>query len=276
MKKETLSFSLGNISSKHIEEALEFEAKASHPKKSFVHWGALVAACFIFLACLVPVMHSLEWNPPIAGTTTKYPSSTPSQESTKNPSHTTAPDATDDGQAPGATPPLSVDYSSIQAAHSALGFSTLYENISLNVSDQTNITIIYQSDFSKPDEETSLGTPREMLVQASYTTGDIIDMVDYYIIFGANSVDDSYIGGYSEQGRRKEIGGITVHYSAYESGSAVHAQAKFVYDGNLYVIHVKTLGHKYMGTENTPTISFQTVPLFSYLDQIFGLTEEND
>lgn len=272
MKKETLSFSLGNISSKHIEEALEFEAKASPPKKSFVHWGALVAACFIFLACLVPVMQSIKSDPLMGGTTSPL-SSTPSQESMKDPSQTTD---SDNGQAPGNTPPLSMDYSSIQAAHSALGFSTLYENISLNGSDQTNINIIYQSDFSKPDEEITLGTPREMLVQASYVTGDIIDMVDYYIIFGANSVDDSYIGGYSEQGRRKEIGGITVHYSAYESGSAVHAQAKFVYEGNLYVIHVKTLGQKYMDTENTPTISFQTVPLFSYLDQIFGLTEEND
>ena len=273
MKKEKLSMALGNISSRHIEEALEFEANARSSKKSFVHWGALVAACFIFLACLVPVMQSIEWNPPIAGTTTKHPSSTPSQESTKNPSQTTD---SDDGQTPGNTPPLSMDYSSIQAAHSALGFSTLYENISLNGSDQTNINIVYQSDFSKPDEEITLGTPREMLVQASYTTGDIIDIVDYYIIFGANSVDDSYIGGYSEQGRRKEVEGITVHYSVFESGSAVHAHAKFVYEGNLYVIHVKTLGRKYVGTESAPTISFQTAPLFSYLDQIFGLTEEND
>ena len=59
MKKETISLALGNISSRNIEEALEFEAKASPRKKSFVHWGALVAACFIFLACLVPVMQSI-------------------------------------------------------------------------------------------------------------------------------------------------------------------------------------------------------------------------
>ena len=71
--------------------------------------------------------------------------------------------------------------------------------------------------------------------------GKTIDMVDFYILFNQDSIDDSRIGGYVEQGLTKEIGSITVHYSLIEDG-AMHGHAKFLYEGNLYVIDVKSSG----------------------------------
>lgn len=279
MKKDNLSLALGNISSEHIEEAMRFEVEANRhsPKKSWTHLGALAAACFILLACLIPVMHSLEWNPPIVGSTTKHPSSTPSQESTKNPSHTTAPDTPDDGKTPGATPPLSVDYPTLEAAHAALGYTTLYENILLDNADYTDISIIYDAYSSKPDESVggAFSTPRQMLIDTSFTDGKQIDQVEYYIIFGSNTVDDSYIGGYTEQNRKQEIGGITVHFSIYKSGDLLRSHAKFIYEGNLYVIHVTSHEREDITTESAPTLPLSYSPLFAYLNQILNQQSEN-
>ena len=44
------------------------------------------------------------------------------------------------------------------------------------------------------------------------------DAVDYYILFDKDNVDDSYIGGYDEQGLTKIINGVTVHYSEIFDG----------------------------------------------------------
>ena len=82
------------------------------------------------------------------------------------------------------------------------------------------------------------------MIQASYANGELIDRVNYYIIFNKDSIDDSYIGGYEEQGLTKEINGITVHYSLIQDG-AMHGQAKFIYEGNLYIIDVHSWGDEY-------------------------------
>lgn len=279
MKKDNLSLVLGNISSEHIEEAMRFEAEANRhsPKKSWTHLGALVAACFILLACLIPMMHSLEWDPPIVGSTTKHPSSTPSQESTTNPSNTTAPDTPDDGKTPGATPPLSVDYPTLEAAHGALGYATLYENLALDRSDTNDISVLYDFSYAKPEDESieSFGSPRQMCIEASYTKGNILDQVEYYVIFGSNHVDDSYIGGYAEQNRQQKIGEVTVHYAVYKRGSTLYSHAKFVYEGNLYVIHIQSHGYEDVTLESAPSLPYPDSPLFFYLDQILGQTEQN-
>ena len=51
----------------------------------------------------------------------------------------------------------------------------------------------------------------------TYPNGETTDSVDYYIIFNRDSVDDSYIGGYEEQGLTKEVNGITVHRSFHDA-----------------------------------------------------------
>ena len=84
------------------------------------------------------------------------------------------------------------------------------------------------------------------MIHSSYDYGEFIDMVDYNVLFNKASVDDSYIGGYVEQGLTKEINGVTVHYCLFESNGRMHGQAKFLHDGNLYVIDVKS-----SGTEHT-------------------------
>ena len=274
MKKENLSLVLENISSDHIEEAMHYEAEANRhsPKKSWTHWGALAAACFILLVCLIPVMHSLEWNPPIVGSTTKNPSFTTPPES--YPSQTTKPD---DAQTPSATPPLSVDYPTLEAVHGALGYATLYENLALDRSDTTNISVLYDFSYAKPGDESieNYGSPRQMCIKASYTKGNILDQVEYYVIFGSDHVDDSYIDGYTEQNRQQKIGEVTVHYAVYKRGSTLHSHAKFVYAGNLYVIRIQSHGYENVTVESAPSLPYPDSPLFFYLDPILGQTEQN-
>ena len=69
----------------------------------------------------------------------------------------------------------------------------------------------------------------------------MVPIVNIYILFDKADVNDSYIGGYEEQGLSEEINGVKVHYSNIFDGSN-HAQAKFIYEGNLYVIDAISSG----------------------------------
>ena len=120
-------------------------------------------------------------------------------------------------QAPG---PEFVEYQALTEMNSSIGVETLY--LDQNIKGIANISVRYYGD-----------QPNQALIRTK--DGDIT--VNYYILFGINKVKDSYIGGYEEQKLRREINGITVHYSKIYDG-AYHSQAKFVYKGNLYVIDV--------------------------------------
>ena len=52
-----------------------------------------------------------------------------------------------------------------------------------------------------------------------------------------DDINDCMIGGYEEMGLEKKTGGITVHYSEIFDG-ANHVQARFISDGDLYVIDI--------------------------------------
>lgn len=58
-----------------------------------------------------------------------------------------------------------------------------------------------------------------------------------YVLFDCDSVEDSYIGGYVEQGLTQRYGDIVVHYSVIYDPRP-HGQAKFLYGGDLYVLDV--------------------------------------
>lgn len=120
-------------------------------------------------------------------------------------------------QAPG---PESLDFETLTEMNTAVGIETLYNDE--NVTGIGSIFVTYYGD-----------QPSQALIRAK--DGEIT--VHYYVLFGHDKVKDSYIGGYEEQKLRLEIGGVTVHYSKIYDG-AYHSQAKFVCDGNLYVIDV--------------------------------------
>lgn len=84
--------------------------------------------------------------------------------------------------------------------------------------------------------------------------GDDAASVRLYILFDCDSVEDSYIGGYEEQGLTQWYGDIAVHYSVIRD-PRMHGQAKFLYGGNLYVLDVAS------GDQRT---------LFHYLDLLLG------
>lgn len=201
-----------------MKQTLTAKKKAKVP--TWTKWASLAAACLVLLILAIPKEKPLS-------------------------------------NIPGNTAPLSRSYASIEEAHKALGKSTLYSKITLDTLNPSDISIVY--DFVTGDaaidnniEVDALGgvigydqlnpqKPRQLAIHTAYDNGKTIDMVDFYILFNRKSVDDSRIGGYVEQGLTKEIGGVTVHYSLIEDG-AMHGHAKFLYEGNLYVIDVKSSG----------------------------------
>lgn len=281
MKREKISQALGNISSRHIEEAIRFGVKeeTNHSPRPWMKWGTLIAACFALIILIIPLINRFGLNAPLQNVTDHTSQNGDITGNTQNnkPGTNTSPNgdasnkpgtdistdggtqdntpgqSTQPGDAgqnnpgqndPGSLPPISFEYDSIEEAHSAIQYNTLYSKIVLDESGFGNITTIFPS--SGGTEGNLPIKPNQLLIHTSYDNGDSVDMVDYYVLFDKESVDESYIGGYVEQGLTKEINGVTVHYCLFESNGRMQGQAKFLYDGNLYVIDVKS-----SGTEHT-------------------------
>ena len=196
-----------DILNRYFDIKADLAAKKKPKKRAWVKWASLAAACFALVICAVPIMNLI-----FGG------------------SHSDA--------------PISNNYNSLEEVHNALGFDTLYSKLELDESNTKSITISYSSINGDSGLQANLEKPLQLKIRATYSNGETTDSVDYYIIFNRDSVDDSYIGGYEEQGLTKEINGITVHYSLIQDG-AMHGQAKFVYEGNLYVIDVNSWGDEY-------------------------------
>lgn len=207
MTNANLLQAIGRIDPKLIADAAPDVPQKKTGNKTLIKWAFAVAACFALVMCAMPIINLVF-----------------------------------DGSHSGA--PVSIDYNSLDEAHDALGYETLYSKLNFDEANTNNISISYASIESDGIEQADLEKPLQLKISTSYPNGETTDRVDYYIIFNKNSVDDSYIAGYEEQGLTKEIGGITVHYSLIQDG-AMHGQAKFLYEGNLYVIDVNSRGNAY-------------------------------
>lgn len=212
MTSANLLHAMGHIDPQLIADAAPDAVQRRGTHKAWVKWVSM-AACLIMIICAVPIASLV-----FGG------------------SHSDA--------------PVSNIYNSIEAAHTALGYDTLYSKLDLDESNTKRISISYdsingdnglQASLEKP---LNLEKPLQLLIRAEYPNGETTDSVDYYVIFNRDSVDDSYIGGYEEQGLTKKINGVTVHYSLIQDG-AMHGQAKFLYEGDLYVIDVHSWGSEY-------------------------------
>ena len=89
----------------------------------------------------------------------------------------------------------------------------------------------------------------------SLDTDDPQTKVELYILFDRDDLNDSYVGGYEEQGLSKQYGDITVVYSLIQD-PLMHGQAKFLYGGDLYVLDVQSTGDRHF--------------LMKYLDILLG------
>ena len=123
-------------------------------------------------------------------------------------------------------------YGSFAEMNAAIGKDTLYndENTVFAESEAISISI---SCFEDESGNVDVRDPNQL--KATVRNGAV--RVDYYILFGRDNVKKSYVGGYEEQKLRLEKNGITVHYSKIFDGS-YHSQAKFVHEGDLYIIDV--------------------------------------
>lgn len=144
--------------------------------------------------------------------------------------------------------PVTVRYSSFAELADALPYIDLYKALESENAITDRISISYESD---KEGNADTEKPIQLLIRQTYEYDGYADKVDFYIIFGKNDVSESYVAGYEEQGLTKEINGVTVHYSMIDDGGK-HSQAKFILDGNLYVIDVLSGGeshelYKYLG-----------------------------
>ena len=195
---------LGGIDPELIARAAPAEIPRRKKKKGWIKWAFLAAACLALVICIVPV-----WDALFGGT---------------------------HGDAP-----VSNSFDSLEDVHKVLGYDTLYAGLDLDQTSKCSIAVSFAS-YDAPDgSQTDLKNPLQLLIRTAYPNGDTTDTVHYYVIFNKDSVEDSYIGGYEEQGLTKEFGGVTVHYSMIQDG-ATHGQAKFLYGGDLYVIDVVSGG----------------------------------
>ena len=128
--------------------------------------------------------------------------------------------------------PTNFYYDSFAEMNAAIGKDTLYNDVNTAFAE-SEIVSISISCYEDENGNVDVRDPNQL--KATLTNGEI--KVSYYILFGKDNVKKSYIAGYEEQRLRREINGITVHYSKIYDGS-YHSQAKFVYDGDLYVIDV--------------------------------------
>ena len=134
--------------------------------------------------------------------------------------------------------PINVEYNNIDDVHKQLGSDTLLVGLDYDVATTKSILVSYNDDG---EGNAVFSEPQQLLLRQTYDFGNGVVNADLYILFDKEDVSESYIGGYEEQGLSKEINGTKVHYSNIFDGSN-HAQAKFIYEGNLYVIDAISSG----------------------------------
>jgi len=137
--------------------------------------------------------------------------------------------------------PVTVRYSSFEELSVVLPYNNFYKALDSENANTVSIGMSYASD---KDGNAITTQPLQLKIRQTYECENYTDTVDFYIIFGKTDVNESYIAGYEEQGLTKEINGVTVHYSMIDDG-AKHAQGKFIYEGNLYVVDVLSGGSEY-------------------------------
>lgn len=134
--------------------------------------------------------------------------------------------------------PVSVEYPGVYEAHVQMKRGTLLETLDDTAAKTERVTVSYRNSSAG---EPIFEQPLQLLVRRTYVGGSTAVKVNFYVIFNKDNVDDNYIGGYEEQGLSKVIKGVTVHLSEIFDG-ANHAQAKFIYCGDLYVVDAVSAG----------------------------------
>lgn len=187
----------------YLKKYFEMKSRIAHKKETakklkIMKWSVSIAACFLVLSIVIPVIMNFTQH------------------------HTLAPSIK--------------YYETISQVDDDLGYHTLYSNLELNGS---SISVSYKSD---ENGDAIIESPLQLLIRHSYSNESSTDKVNYYILFDKDSVDQSYIGGYEEQGLTKKINDVTIHYSEIFDGSN-HTQAKFMYEGDLYVVDIISTGN---------------------------------
>ena len=131
--------------------------------------------------------------------------------------------------------PVSINYDSLEDMNNSLGKESLYNNSTIDVSkgELTHIAISFIAD---QEGKADMQKPTQARIDQKNDDSNI----RYYILFDKTNIEDSYIAGYEEQNLSFVVNGIRVHYSTVQYKSIYECQAKFVYDGNIYVINVTT------------------------------------
>ena len=140
-------------------------------------------------------------------------------------------------------------YATVEEVETALGASLLLDTLEKDTLTRSEKILV---SYSTNDDGSVSSTP--LMLKARYTVNetdnspeitDAVTYVDLYVLFDKKSVEDCYIAGYVEQGLSKQYGDIKAVYSLVED-PMMHGQAKFLYDGDLYVLDVSSTGDTHL------------------------------
>ena len=96
-----------------------------------------------------------------------------------------------------------MEYNDINEAHNQLGFDTLYAKLDYDVATTRKIMVSYKDDGAG---NAVISEPTQLLIRQIYKNNNEAVNVNFYILFDKADVNDSYIGGYEEQGLSEEMG----------------------------------------------------------------------
>lgn len=154
-------------------------------------------------------------------------------------------------QKPSTDDPISIRYDSLEEAHKALGYETLYAKLDLKNADLTDISISYAPVDTSEGVEADPNAPLVLKINASYSvTGQTLTttphFVYYCVAFNSDNTDET-LAERAEKIETKVINGIPVQYYLIREyyDLEISECIRFAYGNNDYTIYTHVSGKQY-------------------------------
>ncbi len=128
---------------------------------------------------------------------------------------------------------VDIKYNQISDAEMVMNYKTLYTNLNL---DKPVIYVTYRG----KDGVADYSQPKSLKVSIDTSEGKLIEHVTLYTFFGKSSLD-GLVSEYTENVEEKKVFGYDIRFSKRQNKGSYYVQARFLYDGNLYIIDVANM-----------------------------------
>ncbi len=130
-------------------------------------------------------------------------------------------------------PRIEVRYESIFDAEKDLNYKTLFTNLNLEKS------VIYVT-YKEKDDIADYSQPESLKISIDTSEGKLIGQVTLYTFFGKSSLD-GLVSEYTENVEEKKVFEHEIRFSERQNKGSYYIQARFLHDGNLYIIDVANM-----------------------------------